>query len=179
MSQLMNPNMQKTGIRPPAVSSNTAGGTLVTISLSILAGVGLWLAAEKYLFGVTAPTDAQLIATLNMQSGRIARLESEIAGLKQHDTTLQEELAALIDPGGVLPQLVSRLRDQRRINASNAGALQQLFGITNTLNSTQDVFAETPEAPIHGSRPVQVTPVRSTVINEPARVVVTPDQVNE
>jgi len=179
MSQLMSPDTRSRAVEPPAASSNTVGGTLVTISLSILAGVGLWLAAEKYLFGATAPTDTQLIATLNMQSGRIARLESEIADLKQHDTKLQEELSTLIGPGGVLPQLVSRLRDQRRINASNAGALQQLFGITNTLNSTQDVFAETPEVPIHGSRPVQVTPVRSVETDEPARVVVTPDQVNE
>lgn len=113
------------------------------------------------------------------QSRELEELRSEVALLTEQSLALRSELALLTGQGGVLPKLVARLQDQRKVNGAHANAIQQLYSTTGLIGASLPLVDEGAASENVGSRPVQVTPVASTEPDTPKRVVLIPEGETE
>jgi hypothetical protein len=116
-----------------------------------------------------------LVTTLGTSNPELAGLRAEMALLTEQSSELRSELVMLTGQGGVLPKLVERLQEQRRINAAHANALRQLYGTTDLISASLPTFEESAANESVGSRPVQVTPVTRPAEEAPKRVVLIPE----
>lgn len=122
---------------------------------------------------VAEASPAALGSSQQDHAAEIAALRAEVALVTEQSLELRAELAVLTGQGGVLPQVIDRLQDQRRVNAAHSNALRQLFSTTGPLSASLP-SSEEPATGV-GSRPIQVTPVATAQQDAPQRVVLIPD----
>ncbi|MDF1670183.1 MAG: hypothetical protein P1U83_11260 [Roseovarius sp.] len=121
-----------------------------------------------------APSTA-IAATGQDQATEIAALRAEVALVTEQSLELRAELALLTGQGGVLPQMINRLQEQRRVNAAHSNALRQLYSTKGLIGASLPSLEEPATAAGDvGSRPVQVTPVANAQDEAPKRVVLIP-----
>ena len=81
--------------------------------------------------------------------------------------------------GGVLPKLVARLQEQRKVNGAHANAIRQLYSTTGLIGASLHSAADTAASEEIAGRPVQVTPVVAPQDQTPKRVVLISDGETE
>lgn len=118
-------------------------------------------------------------SVVDQQTRELNELRSEVALLTEQSLALRSELALLTGQGGVLPKLVARLQEQRKVNGAHANAIQQLYSTTGLIGASLPLVDEGAASESVGSRPVQVTPVASTEPDTPKRVVLIPEGETE
>ncbi|MCQ0090345.1 hypothetical protein [Roseovarius sp. M141] len=111
----------------------------------------------------------------DQQARELDQLRSEVALLSEQSLELRSELALLTGQGGVLPKLVGRLQDQRKINGAHSNAIRQLYATTGLIGASLPAPDDGSASETAGSRPIQVTPVAVPVTDAPKRVVLIPD----
>lgn len=147
--------------------------TLAVVGVVTIGGVIAFHELDIAATGSTASVPAAEIP-----DSELADLQAEVAVLTEQALALRSELALLTGQGGVLPKLVERLQEQRRINAAHANALRQLYGTTDLISASLPTSEESAANESVGSRPVQVTPVPRTAEEAPKRVVLIPESGN-
>lgn len=155
----------------------------IMLSLALLALVATGCIFALHTLDLTAQADTVPVEAVQAsvtneapdQIAEIAALRTEVALLTEQSLEVGAELALLTGQGGVLPQLIARLQEQRRINAAHADALRQLYSTTGLIGaSLPSTEHNTAAAEPNGTRPVQVTPVASAQEDAPKRVVLIP-----
>lgn len=166
----------------------TSGLSKVALSFAVLAlvGTGCFFAIQKLDLTAQADTAPAVASQKSMTTGvpdqtaEITALRSEVMLLTEQSMEMRAELALLTGQGGVLPQLITRLQEQRRINGAHEGALRDLYsttGLTGAALPSGENGAADPE--LIGTRPVQVTPVAAAQDEAPKRVVLIPQDGDE
>ena len=114
-----------------------------------------------YGFNKLNPASSAGAGTASMAT-EINRLRSDVAYLLRQEQALRAEIRLLTQPGGVLPQLIDRIKRQRAVNASHANAIHQLFSSSSLTGNPVLRSADGP-SPFAVDRPqrVQVTPVNA------------------
>jgi len=115
----------------------------------------------------------------DQQTRELDVLRSEVALLTEQSFALRSELALLTGQGGVLPKLVARLQDQRKVNGAHANAIQQLYSTTGLIGASLPLADEGAASENVGSLPVQVTPVAAAEPDIPQHVVLIPEGETE
>lgn len=161
------------------------------LSLAVLALVVTGCIFAFHTFDLTAQADgaagdyAQAKPATNAtmdqdQTAELTALRSEVALLTEQSLELRAELALLAGQDGVLPKLIARLQEQRRVNAAHSNALRQLYSTTGLIGASLPASNDNAQsAETIGSRPVQVTPVASAQEEAPRRVVLIPQGDDE
>jgi len=143
---------------------------LLTLAVVGIVTIGGVIAAHEMDLSAEARS-TPLVTTPGIPNPELAHLRAEVALLTEQSFELRSELVMLTGQGGVLPKLVARLQEQRRINAAHANALRQLYGTTNLISASLPTFEESVGSENVGSRPVQVTPVTRPAAETSKRVV--------
>tara|TARA_R110000851_G_scaffold333445_1_gene513202 strand:+ start:20030 stop:20677 length:648 start_codon:yes stop_codon:yes gene_type:complete len=147
----------------------------LSLGIAILALVGV-----GSVFAVNAMETRREIAPLVVasaapeQSVELDALQTEVALLTEQSLEMRAELALLTGQGGVLPKLVVRWQDQRRVNAAHANAIQQLYATTSLIGTAMPP-ADAAASDESTGRPVQVTSVVASQDDTPKRVVLIPE----
>ena len=147
----------------------------LSLGIAILALVGV-----GSVFAVNAMETQREIAPLVVasaapeQSVELDALQTEVALLTEQSLEMRAELALLTGQGGVLPKLVVRWQDQRRVNAAHANAIQQLYATTSLIGTAMPP-ADAAASDESTGRPVQVTSVVASQDDTPKRVVLIPE----
>jgi hypothetical protein len=143
---------------------------LLTVAVLGLVGIGGVLALDEASLRTEAEP-AVVASVINPQSRELNRLRSEVALLTEQSLELRSELALLTGQGGVLPRMVARLQEQRKVNGAHSNAIRQLYSTTGLISASLPLADEGATAESPGSRPVQVTPVAAPQADTPKRVV--------
>lgn len=110
------------------------------------------------------------------QARELDELRSEVALLTEQSMAMRAELVLLTGRDGVLPKLVGRLQEQRKVNGAHSNAIRQLYSTTGLLGASLPGLEETAANEPVGARPVQVTPVAASQEEDtPKRVVLIPE----
>ena len=109
------------------------------------------------------------------QSAELVALRTEVALLTELGVEMRAELALLTGQGGILPKLVLRWQDQRRVNAAHANAIQQLYSTTGLIGAALPSADDATASDDITGRPVQVTPVVAPQDDTPKRIVLIPE----
>ena len=147
----------------------------LSLGIAILALVGV-----GSVFAVNEMETQREIAPLVVasaapeQSVELDALQTEVALLTEQSLEMRAELALLTGQGGVLPKLVVRWQDQRRVNAAHANAIQQLYATTSLIGTAMPP-ADAAASDESTGRPVQVTSVVASQDDTPKRVVLIPE----
>lgn len=152
----------------------------LSLGLAILALVGIgsvFAINEMETRREIAPLVVASVAT--EQPVELAALRSEVALLSELSVEMRAELALLTGQGGVLPKLVLRWQDQRRVNAAHANAIQQLYSTTGLIGAALPSADDSAASDEITGRPVQVTPVVAPQADTPKRVVLIPEGETE
>lgn len=161
----------------------TSGLSKIFLSLALLTLVGTGCLFAIQELDLTAQTDTTTpaisqapIATNGFdQTAEITALRTDVALFTEQGMEMRSELAVLTGQGGVLPQLIARLQEQRRVNAAHANALRELYSTTGLISaSLPSVENNAATSEPVGTRPVQVTPVAVAQEDAPKRVVLIP-----
>ena len=147
---------------------------LLTLTVVGVVTIGGVIAINELDLTAEAGSNA-LVITAEISDPGLADLQAEVAVLTEQSLAQRSELELLTGQGGVLPKLVARLQEQRRINAAHANALRQLYGTTDLISASLPTFEESAANDAVGSRPVQVTPVTRPAEEAPQRVVLIPE----
>jgi hypothetical protein len=147
---------------------------LLTLAVVGIVTIGGVIAVQEMDLSAEARSTG-LMTTPETPNPELAELRAEMALLTEQSFELRSEFVMLTGQGGVLPKLVERLQEQRRINAAHADALRQLYGTTDLISASLPTFEESAGNENAGSRPVQVTPVTRTAEEAPKRVVLIPE----
>lgn len=119
-------------------------------------------------------------AVEDRQARELDELRSEVALLTEQSMAMRAELVLLTGRDGVLPKLVARLQDQRRVNGAHSNAIRQLYSTTGLLGASLPGLEEIAASEPVGARPVQVTPVAASQEEDtPKRVVLIPEGTAE
>lgn len=145
--------------------------TLAVVGIVLIGGV---FAVDQLDLAAEASSTAS-VPIAQDHSLELTQLRAEVALLTEQSLELRSELVMLTGQGGVLPKLVARLQEQRRINAAHANALRQLYGTTDLISASLPTFEESAANENLRSRPVQVTPVTRPKEETPKRVVLIPE----
>lgn len=143
---------------------------LLTVSIIGLIAVGGVLALDAADLETEAAPIA-VISAIDPQTRELDQLRSEVALLTEQSLELRSELALLMGQGGVLPRMVARLQEQRKVNGAHSDAIRQLYSTTGLITASLPLAKEGMTAEITSSHPVQVTPVAATQAGTPKRVV--------
>ncbi|WP_299211161.1 hypothetical protein [uncultured Tateyamaria sp.] len=115
-------------------------------------------------------------AVEDRQARELDELRSEVALLTEQSMAMRAELVLLTGRDGVLPKLVSRLQEQRKVNGAHSNAIRQLYSTTGLIGASLPLADEGTASESVGSRPVQVTPVAASQEEDtPKRVVLIPE----
>ncbi len=109
------------------------------------------------------------------QTAELDALQSEVALLTEQSMAMRSELVLLTGRDGVLPKLVARLQEQRKVNGAHSNAIRQLYSTTGLIGASLPGLEEIAAPENFGSRPVQVTPVAAAQEDAPKRVVLIPE----
>ena len=150
----------------------------LSLGIAVLALVGI-----GSVFAVNEMEPRREIAPLVVasvapeQSAELVALRTEVALLTELGVEMRAELALLTGQGGVLPKLVVRWQEQRRVNAAHANAIQQLYSTTSLIGTAMPPAdaADAAASDESTGRPVQVTPVVASQDDTPKRVVLIPE----
>ena len=146
-----------------------------SLSVAILALVGIGSVFAFNTMGRKAEPAPRPSASLAPeQPAEFYALRSEVALLTEQSLEMRAELALLTGQGGVLPKLVVRWQDQRRVNAAHANAIQQLYATTSLIGTAMPP-ADAAASDESTGRPVQVTSVVASQDDTPKRVVLIPE----
>lgn len=115
------------------------------------------------------------VAANDQQNRELDQLRSEVALLTEQSLALRSELALLTGQGGVLPKLVARLQEQRKVNGVHSNAIRQLYSTTSQIGASLPLVEEGAASESIGSRPVKVTPVAAPNDDAPKHVVLIPE----
>lgn len=148
---------------------------LLTLAVLGLVAIGGVLAFNTLELKPEAAPVAVAVAD-DQRAHELDQLRSEVALLTEQSLALRSELALLTGQGGVLPKLVARLQDQRRVNGAHSNAIRQLYATTGLIGAALPLADEASASEDSGSRPVQVTPVATAAEDAPQRVVLIPDR---
>jgi len=143
---------------------------LLTVSILGLIAVGGVLALDA-ADRETEEAPIAVISAIDPQTRELDQLRSEVALLTEQSLELRSELALLMGQGGVLPRMVARLQEQRKVNGAHSDAIRQLYSTTGLITASLPLAEEGMTAEITSSRPVQVTPVAAPQARTPKRVV--------
>lgn len=147
---------------------------LLTVSILGLIAVGGVLAlAAADLETEAAPI--AVISAIDPQTRELDQLRSEVALLTEQSLELRSELALLMGQGGVLPRMVTRLQEQRKVNGAHSDAIRQLYSTTGLIGASLQSAEDTAASDDITGRPVQVTPVAEPQDDAPKRVVLIPE----
>ena len=147
-----------------------------SLSVAILALVGIGSVFAFNTMGRKAEPAPRPSASLAPeQPAEFYALRSEVALLTEQSLEMRAELALLTGQGGVLPKLVVRWQDQRRVNAAHANAIQQLYSTTGLIGAALPSADDATASDDITGRPVQVTPVVAPQDDTPKRVVLIPE----
>lgn len=113
------------------------------------------------------------------QTAELNALRSEVALLTEQSVAMRSELVLLTGRDGVLPKLIARLQEQRKVNGAHSNAIRQLYSTTGLIGASLPGLEETAATETVGSRPVQVTPVAAAQEDAPKRVVLIPEGGSE
>ena len=148
----------------------------LSLGIAILALVGV-----GSVFAVNEMETRREIAPLVVasaapeQSVELDALQTEVALLTEQSLEMRAELALLTGQGGVLPKLVLRWQDQRRVNAAHANAIQQLYSTTSLIGTALPSAEDAAGSGDDPGRPVQVTPVAASQDDTSKRIVLIPE----
>lgn len=148
---------------------------LLTLAVLGLVAIGGVLAFNTLGQTPVAPP-VEATSANDRHAREIGALRSEVAALTEQGLALRTDLALLTGQGGVLPKLIARLQDQRRVNGAHSNAIRQLYATTGLIGASLPLADEASTSESAGSRPVQVTPVAAPVADSPQRVVLIPEQ---
>ena len=132
----------------------------LSLGIAILALVGV-----GSVFAVNEMETQREIAPLVVasaapeQSVELDALQTEVALLTEQSLEMRAELALLTGQGGVLPKLVLRWQDQRRVNAAHSNAIRQLYATTGLIGAALPSADDATASDDITGHPVQVTPV--------------------
>lgn len=147
---------------------------LLTVSVLGLIAVGGVLALDAAdLETETAPI--AVTSAIDPQTRELDQLRSEVALLTEQSLELRSEMALLMGQGGLLPKLVARLQEQRKVNGAHANAIRHLYSTTGLIGASLPSAEDTAASNEIAGRPVQVTPVSAPQDDNPKRVVLIPD----
>ena len=96
-----------------------------------------------------------------------------LANLESKNRALRAELDGLVGPGGVLPRIIERLQEEKRVEAIHQAAIDQLFQLMARKNVLS--VGETQALGDENGAPVSVTHVGAAEMDRPVRVIVTPN----
>lgn len=148
----------------------------LSLGIAVLALVGI-----GSVFAVNEMEPRREIAPLVVasvapeQSAELVALRTEVALLTELGVEMRAELALLTGQGGILPKLVLRWQDQRRVNAAHANAIQQLYSTTGLIGAALPSADDATASDDITGRPVQVTPVVAPQDDTPKRIVLIPE----
>ncbi|WP_299507405.1 hypothetical protein [uncultured Roseobacter sp.] len=115
-------------------------------------------------------------AVEDRQARELDELRSEVALLTEQSMAMRAELVLLTGRDGVLPKLVSRLQEQRKVNGAYSNAIRQLYSTPGLIGASLPLADEGTTSESVGARPVQVTPVAASQEQDtPKRVVLIPE----
>lgn len=148
----------------------------LSLGIAILALVGFGSVFAVNAMGQKAEPAPRASASLAPeQPAELYELRSEVALLTELSVEMRAELALLTGQGGVLPKLVVRWQDQRRVNAAHANAIQQLYSTTGLIGAALPSADDATASDDITGRPVQVTPVVAPQDDTPKRIVLIPE----
>lgn len=165
--------------RPAREGTGTAfvnGMCKILLTLAVLGLVAIGGVHAFNTLGQKPEAAPTVAASADASHAReIDALRSEIALLTEQGLALRSELALLTGQGGVLPRLVARLQDQRKVNGAHSNAIRQLYATTGLIGASLPSDDDAATADSAGARPVQVTPVAGATQDAPQRVVLIPN----
>ena len=150
--------------RTPSILSG-AGMAMLGLGFLVVSATGSAIAWQTWGNAPAPDIVAQAPAPVDLSP-----LIGRITVLTEENRVLRAELDSLSGPGGVLPRIITQLQEGKRLDAAHGAALQQLLSRRVETSGS----AEVSTLPENGFGPVQVTPIRSAVNEQPQRVVVTP-----
>lgn len=162
------------------VSDFINGLCKILFALAVLGLVVIGVVFAHHTLDLRAEAGPTIVGSADDQHTReLDELRSEVALLTEQSLALRSELALLTGQGGVLPKLVARLQEQRKVNGAHANAIRQLYSTTGLIGASLPLADEDAASENIGSRPVQVTPVASAEPDTPKRVILIPEGETE
>ena len=147
---------------------------LLTVSILGLIAIGGVLALDAAdLETETAPI--AVTSSIDPHTRALDQLRSEVALLTEQSLELRSEMALLMGQGGLLPKLVARLQEQRKVNGAHSNAIRHLYSTTGLIGASLQSAEDTAASNEIAGRPVQITPVSAPQDDTPKRVVLIPD----
>ncbi|WP_029066144.1 hypothetical protein [Labrenzia sp. DG1229] len=143
---------------------------LLSVSALILAITASFIAWEQ--FGRAEPATLSSVQLSNQSQPNWDVVTRQLADLAGDNRMLRSELDGLVGPGGVLPRIIERLQEDKRIDAAHRAAIDQLFALgtqRGTLSASPDRITA-----VQSGGPVEVTPISAAEAGHPQRVIVTP-----